>query len=481
MTIITTLMTFVAIGLIFFNVQPVWIQLVAFATSATLFLIMIVRNLPKPQNIRHWFQKKSFLIISLSILVVLNVVARRYDHVFDLSKSKLYSLHSETIEWLKKIHDPVRILIFISSDDKTFAYAEWLQKEIDHHASSIHVEIKSINKEITLAQRYEVKQTGETVLLSGDQWVKVADFKEQSLTQGLMRLLSKSSSVLCFLIGHGEPDIDDPSPEGLGELKKYLSNIGYKIRPVSLLQENTGELSKNCGLLFVMSPRTAFLPQEEEDFQALLQQPLPVFSTLDPPVSQAVTKIFEKKGVSFSKNLVINRTNVSRKIPITDILLNQYGLNPILKNLKLGIYLSQTQSMETRDTETLWSSVLQTPAGDDSFRLLEKEHEDHGALTLAAAGTEKEKPHYVIFGSGRSFLSRHLSFGDNRQLLLNSVRWLLDEEAGKAENILFDSSEKYMDISPKTLFWIKNVSFYFLPGIALLVCSFILIRRYRDL
>mgnify|MGYP003967707469 CR=1 FL=1 len=112
---------------------------------------------------------------------IVNIFARYNDKVFDVSWYQLYSLRPQSVDWLKKIEEPIEILIFLRSSDKTFAYAEWFQEETTKLTPNLKVKIQNINKDISLARRYNVTKTGEAVLVSGDQWIKVNNFKDLDL------------------------------------------------------------------------------------------------------------------------------------------------------------------------------------------------------------------------------------------------------------------------------------------------------------
>lgn len=167
MILISIFSIVISLGVIALNVQPVWIQLLAFAINAALFLTTLFKEASKSGTSKTFLakiQSRSFLIISFFVLITINIICKKYDTVFDLSKSKVYALRPETISWIQKIKDPTDILIFLRRDDKTVTYAEWLQKQINQSTDKVHIEIKNINQEISLTQKYDVHQTGEVVL-----------------------------------------------------------------------------------------------------------------------------------------------------------------------------------------------------------------------------------------------------------------------------------------------------------------------------
>lgn len=453
------------------NVQPLWIQYLSFGISVALFVVTLFRSLPSPQNIKGWFQKRGLFIVLFIFLVILNILGRKYEQVIDVSQNKIYSLREKSTTWLKQVKEPVTILIFLTRDDKTSSYAEWLEKQMKHHTPFIRVEIKNINKEIMLAQKYEVRRTGETVLISGGGWVKVGNSREDILIPGLIRLLSKTTSSLCFLIGHGEPDIDDEGPEGLLYLKNYLSELGYKTKTISLDQSTPEEFKKECGVLLVVSPRTSFHSSEKAHLKELMQDhSFPLLFAIDPPVSPSVVKLLESEGVRQTGRLVIHRKNLAQKIPLTDIFLYPpppIRGTPLETSLQKKLYFSHVQSLELDTTENVtWAPFLITPP-NEPYELLEEEKKP-GPFNLALWRSYQETPQQIVFGTGQFFQTRYITYGDNQRLILSTLRWLLQEK----ENVFWaaerEALERYMVLEENEIFWIKIFSLYGFPALAFL-------------
>ncbi len=479
MILISIFSIVISLGVIALNVQPVWIQLLAFAISAALFLTTLFKEASKSGTSKTFLakiQSRSFLIISFFVLITINIICKKYDTVFDLSKSKVYALRPETISWIQKIKDPTDILIFLRRDDKTVTYAEWLQKQINQSTDKVHIEIKNINQEISLTQKYDVHQTGEVVLTSGSQWVKIPNFQEKNLIQGIARLISKTSSSLCFLTGHGEADLEDESGEGLSELKSFIEGMGYRALSVSFASENTFE--SQCGLLAIINPKTNFLPEELTSLQNIYSSPLPLLLTLDTTLSSNIRDQLKKWGLTASKDLVVDMQNISKKRPLTDLVINILGSHPVFENLTSGLYLPQTQALfmseKIDEKGSVWTPLLITPKTISSIQLLENKTEP-GPYTLAAISSVQNSPKVVI-SSGRAFLSSALHYAENQSFFFNITKTLLKEPIVDISKS-FEESEKRLDISPIEITWVKNTAFYILPLILAIVCLIIWMKR----
>lgn len=471
-----TLISIVAsMAVIWTNVQPVWIQLIVFAISAALFLTTLTREIPKPEKLQKWFQRKSFLILSLFILSAINIVAKKYDHVFDLSKSKIYALRPETLEWIKKIEDPTEILIFLRRDDKTVAYAEWLQEQINQTSDKVKIVIKNINQEVSLSQKYDVKQTGEVVLVSGTQWVKIPSFQEKDLIQGVSRLVSKTSSSICFLTGHGEADLEDDTGEGLGTLKNFLSGTGYRLMSISLTTHSLEQIQKQCGLLTIINPKVNFLPQEIDTFKQLMTSPLPILITLENTFSTNIREELQNVGLTISSDPLINVKNLSLRKPLTDLLITQLNTNPLFENLSAGLYLPQSRALFIHEEKNplAWSPFLTTPSTAEEIQLLEQKNEKPPFVLGVLSKNDK-----VVMGTGRSFLTSSIGYAENQKLFFNLAKMLLKEPMVNLSKS-FEESEKQLILSSTEVFWVKNFCFYILPIFFTAICFLVWIKRWK--
>lgn len=470
-----------SLALIFFNVGPEWVQYLCFATSFALFLLLLMDSIPFFKSGSHFFQKNGFFFVIIALILVFNIISRRYEIPFDLSRAQSYSLRKQTVEWLKKIDIPIQITIFVRSDDKTLHFASWLQKQVSAHTSFVTVSVKNINKEVGLAKRYDIRRSQETVLVSGDHWTKVENFKESTLLPGIMRLLTKSHASLCFSVGHGEPDLKDQSENGLYLLHQFLTKVGYKTTSVSLEETGVDEIEKNCGIFFVVSPRTKFYPQEEDKlFKIADNMNTPLVFAIDPPYSEVMSDLLKKEGLSLSSDVVVYEKNLEKKIPMTDIILYPSQVSTLLNRLRNKVYLPEVLALNVipSDNKINWRPLLLTPPEEDYHLMGEKNKS--GYFNLGFYGTVGNGPKRVVLGTGRGLLSKNVNFGDNSNLVLSAVGWLLQEQ-NMTWVMELNSDVVYMSLSDTEKFWLNNMSMYGLPSLVLMALfSYWFQRRLRS-
>ncbi len=473
--IIATVSTVVSLALAAFHVEPVWVPYLSFSVSCGLFILALIFETKRSPKAAVWLSKRYVFIVILIAMLAVNFLGRLYEHVWDLSEAKPYTLRQETIDWLAKITEPVDIFIFLSRDDKLAPYSEWLKQQFSKYAKNFKVEIKNINMEVALANKYGVTQPGETVMVSPSNWVKVRGFNENTILSGLMKLLFKQDSVICFAVEHGEPDIEDPSSDGLKAAADLFGGIGYKVKALSISTEDS-YLSSSCGVVVFISPKTAFSRAEEETFMRMLNEGVPLFMALDPPVSETLIDTLSNKGIKASGDMLVNPDNYKKKMAITDIIFRPLTSHQITSGLTQRLYIPQTQSFDVDSKK--YSELLVLDSGQ-GYRLLKDKGPSAGTFIIAITAENDGKPNMVLFGSGRPFINKNLSFGDNANLLLNSVKWLLNEETvGNIKPHMF--ADTRLELSASELNWYKIFSFYIMPSLAFMFLATIWIIHRKS-
>lgn len=476
-----------ALSFILLNVQPAWLQPVAFALSLSLFATYLLQGATSdnPGQIRNWLQKRVVFLATLTLLVVISFLARRYEVVYDFSQYKEYSLRDETKKWLSKIEKPVNIFVFLQSDNKTNGTVEWLKKQIDAQQSHVQIAMKNINRDVLEAKKYGINKNGQAVLASEDNWIKVDSLRESSLVPGLMKLLSRNEAPLCFLIGHGEPDIMDTPGYGLNQLGEFYKNVGYRLKAVSLDQNKAEKLEADCRALLIISPHTEFLTVENEELTRLAQrQILPLFMAIDPPTPKAVQDLLISEGLNPTSHVVINKENLNQNFPVTDIVLFPASdVIGMLGRYDGKIYLPKVQNLEIAATsaspDLAWQPFLMTPPAQ-KFTLADDENQGGAFIVAARAYSKTGKPLRLVLGSGGGLQANHINYGENQRMMLAVVSWLTGEEGMTWVNER-NKEEMYLTLTPNETLWIKNFNLYLLPGsVLILTFSFWLQRRLRS-
>ncbi|MFH1653689.1 MAG: Gldg family protein [Pseudomonadota bacterium] len=469
------------LAVILLRIEPQWVQYLAFAVSISLFSLILIKEIKLPGNFKNWIKTKTLLLTLIPFFLITNLIIRKYEPVWDVSEYKNYSFRQESIDWISKVNEPVEIMIFLKTDDKTSTYALWLQDQLDKHTSFVNVKTLNINRDVSLANRYGITSPNQAVLISGINWVKVDSFKEDAIISGMIKLLSKQDVTICFLSGDGEPDVDDDSPSGLSVVKSTLTDMGYKTSIVAL-KDKTNIMS-SCSLLIIINPKTSLLPSEAKNFNELLNSETPILFAAGQLVSPEMKTLLKSAGITLSEEIVIEPNNVEDKTSVTDIVLERFENHPVNDNLSGRLYMPDVQQILTGTSNKFQLSKLLTTPFSKEYALLDeqnrsKEDTSQSFILAVTTQTAEKEPAMVIFGSAGAFLNKNLNFGVNKGIFINAIRWLIKENQVSLIAPR-EYSERLIRLDESESEWIKRLLVYALPGFLLIVCGLIFIGHRK--
>jgi len=470
MALLSILLAALSCVLVLFDFGPGWVQKLVLAIASAFFLLTFLQTRRTEKKAGAW------LLPVVLLLALINFTARYVEHVFDFSQSKIYQLRPQTIEWLEGLKQPITILVFLRSDDKTAVYAEFLRKKFAEKSALVDLQIKNINRDVELTRKYQVNTPGQAVLISGGNWVTIANFQEKTLVPGLVRLLTKAEATLCFVSGHGEADLADDSAGGLTLAQDALQNMGFSARTISLADFSAESLQEACGVLLFVGAKTAFLETEVELLKEALLK-VPALFAIDSLTPSTFKDLLQKFGLTLTGKLVVAPENAALHLPITHITMNRMGGHPVLENLRDRVLLPEVQHLQTKESSLLqWAPLFQTLEADP-FRLVDSSETGSFLLAAGAVNIHTQRPQMIAFGSSKTFMNQFFDFSNNQQLLLSSIQWLTGAESFSWLESSEDA-EKELHLSQRERTVLKYF-FVVLPLVAFLGCGFILLRRRK--
>lgn len=469
---LSILLVGVALFLRFGVDAPVGVQVLAISLAMAVLIMGLVRDTPVMNRLLNRLGNRKFLWIILGCLIVFNAAVRIYEKVWDFSPTKIYSLREDSVKWLQKMTVPVTLHIFLRSDDKVLGYVRWLEDSSKALGDRLTIEIHNINRDVVLARRYGVSQIGAAVLVAGERWVKLQGFREQDVMQGLVRLTSRMEGKLCFVVGHGEPDIESEVGAGLSMAADTLRETGLGAIPIELHANSVQEIATQCLALLDIGATSDFFPHEIGVLNAVLGK-VPIFIALSTDVPPQLRSFLTSQGLEVNNRMLEDPGNVERGLPPTDIILSTLGGGPMTDGIDGFVYFPQTQAIRIIDGAR-WGSVLVTTP---SSRIRELGSGELSNLNVVVASEGNPGfPALTVVGGSRPFNNLNWRYGQNARLFTQIIRTMLKEERkGVPEAALID--EPPMRLSEMQARWVGYVAFYILPGLAALATILIWWRR----
>ena len=415
------------------------------------------------------------VVLALGILVAANYVLSRQNKRWDLTAAQQYSLSEQTQRILESLESPIAILVF--GREEEFPRFRDRLDEYSYASPNVTVEYVDVDRNPVRARQYEVQAYGTIVFEYEDRVERVVSNSEQELTNALIKAVEGEEQTVYFVQGHGERDPDSNERDGYGSIREALRLDNFGVETVVLAQ--TGEVPQDASALVIAGPTTDFLPGETDLLDSYLEQGGKVLLMLDPLELESenpkenLQGLAENWGIEIGNDIVVDASGMGQLLgtDATVPIASTYPPHPITENFDLITAFPLARSIrpmaggvEDRTPEILietgarsWSEMDFTELATGEVQLNEDAGDTAGPIPIAITvsqtieselmGTtdaENETSSEDVEGNSTSATpleARLVLFGDsdfatngavgiqgNRDLILNSINWLAQQE-----------------------------------------------------
>ncbi|MGC2284190.1 MAG: GldG family protein [Candidatus Acidiferrum sp.] len=390
-----------------------------------------------------------YIVVTLAVVTVANVLANRYDKSYDATSNKRYSLSEQTVKIVKGLKQDATITYFDqatrfqSAKDQLDLYADLSPK--------IHVVYVDPDKQPELAREAGVKNYGTTIVQIGTRKNEAKSTSEEDITGAFIRDLKHTTRTVCFVTGSGEHQIDETARNGYSGFKDLLGKDDYQTKSISLLEK--AEVPEDCTTVVVGGPTADYQQPEVDALKKYVEGGGRALFLLDPPLkmgrediadNDALTSLLASWGVTPEKDLILDLNPIGQVMGLGPqvALVTRYDSQPIVNDMKgtaTGFPLSRsldTKNSANTSVDKLFDSSdtsLATTKLDSPSINPNDPSNKKGPLTIAAAGTYKTgkenlQGRFVVVGSSSWAENSFLPFNGNRDLALNAMDWLSSDE-----------------------------------------------------
>jgi ABC-type uncharacterized transport system involved in gliding motility auxiliary subunit len=390
-----------------------------------------------------------YLLVVLAILVVVNILANRYNKSFDTTSNKRYSLSEQTQKIVKGLKQNATITYYNQSTH--FQEGKDLLDEYANLSTKIHVAYVDPDKSPELARAAGIRNFGTAVVQVGAKKEIAKDLTEEGITGAFIRDLKGTTRTVCFVTGSGEHQIDNTERDGLSHFKDLVARDEYQSKSIDLLQQAV--VPADCTTVVIAGPTHDYQQPEIDAIKTHVEGGGRALFMLDPPIqfgssaiagNDALTNVLESWGVTLDKNMILDLNPVGQLAGLGPqvVLVTTYASQPIVSDMRgsaVGIPLSR--SLDIKDTgktsvqklfDSSGSSLATSNLSSAEVSVADPKNRK-GPFTIAAAGTYNTgKPNsegrFVVIGSSSWAANRFLGFNGNGDLALNAVNWLSSDE-----------------------------------------------------
>ena len=404
-------------------------------------------------------------LVVLGILVAINYLASRHNRRWDLTAARQYTLSDQTRKILQDLQKPVGVKVFAQPDD-----FERFRDRLDGYqyaSKQLSVEYIDAVKSPSRANQYQVQQLGTIVLEYDGRTERVTSDSEQEITNGLIKVISGRQHKIYFVQGHGEKSSQGSDRDSYSSIASALGSENYSVDQLVLAQQK--DVPADASVLIVAGPRTDFFPAEMDMLKRYLARGGKVFFLLDPPAKgddrdvPGLIAFLKEWGIDVGTNVVVDVSGTGQllgtgpEVPvaakyqahaITDRfnLITAYRLARSVAPLSGGTTGKFAQTLvETSPASWAETDVKLLNTSGQVSQDLDK-GDKAGPVSLAAAvsspatdtpapaagakpeDTNKPETRIVVFGDSDFASNSGLGIQGNRDLFMNAVNWLAQQE-----------------------------------------------------
>ncbi len=306
-----------------------------------------------------------------------------------------------------------------------------------------------------------------------------------------------TESVACFVIGHGEKDIDDYQKNGLSLLRDALRRESYVLWKVFLPGEQS--IPADCDLLVIPGPQQAFSTFETQIVERYLNTGGKLLILVDPLKKTGLESVLHKWGIRLIDDVIIEPEQKSSARDYFSLYVNQYFNHAITENIfrtatlfpsarSVKLHQVSGRRLETnyllRTSPKSWgerniqSQGVSYDLGEDTKGSLYVGAAVAEASSQYAADVLEKTARLVVFGDSDFATNAYIIKLGNEDLILNSISWLAKREnmiAIRAKSpdrrkLVLSAGQK------KTIFWMSVIA---IPSVGLMLGAVVWWRRRR--
>lgn len=391
-------------------------------------------------------------LVFFGVLGLLNYISTRHHHRFDLTEQGVYSLSAQSVNVVKNLQDDLQIQAFVEGGVNP--ELRELLNSYAYHSPKFKFEMIDPDKQPEQAEKYHITAYNTVRFEYGKESTTVTQPTEENITNAIVKVTRSTHKTICFVEGHGEPDIDDTqSPHGMASIKQALSNENYEVKKVLLA--SVASVPDDCSVVMAAGPEKPYLDSELKALEAYLDGGGRALLLLPPQKGAEFEPLLAKWGVKLGNDVVVDQVIRLFEGPALGLtpLVNTYAVHEITRDFKQRTTFPMTRSVHAdaagkkgvqatelvKTSANSWGETDLNALFQNSQASFDSAVDTKGPVPIAVVvnadlkqmGNQKDgSARLAVYGSVE-FADNHEVDGTyyNRDLFLNTVDWL----AGQAD------------------------------------------------
>ena len=403
-------------------------------------------------------QKLIFLLLFICSIGMLAWISNHYSVQFDLTANKRHSLSENSVGLLNTLNKPVTIHAYTTDEVTRQAISEIISR---YQRVKSDFKLRLLNPDIDIEQVQKdgvvMNKAFAFVIYYNGRMEHIDSLSEQSISNALLRLNRRDNQQVVFLSGHGERDIDGSDNRAYATLKSQLSDMGFNLQTINLLENSLPEDTK---LLVIAAPSNPYLDGEVNKIEKYINDGGNLLWLTDPGELYGLDKLATSFGLQLQDGVIIDNNQELRQtlnidhpaiIPVTEyfphIITNTIRYNTLFP-LARGISpLTNENTVNNWQAEALFNSTGKSwsEAGGlkEEMVFSSSEGDIAGPVTMAVAlhrprastitgqdntAAPAGSQRMVVTGDSDFLSDTYIGAGANLNLGLNIFNWLIGDD-----------------------------------------------------
>ncbi|HLG95204.1 MAG TPA: GldG family protein [Bryobacteraceae bacterium] len=430
----------------------------------------------------------TYIIVILTVVVVANYLANRYNKSYDATSNKRFSLSDQTKKVVADLKQDLTIQYF--DRPSGMQNGKDLLDRYSNLSPKVHVQYVDLLKQPQLARAANVTREGEAVIEMGPKKEEAKTFDEEGITGAMIRAIKGGARNVCVVTGSGEHRVDDTSADGLSDFQAAVQKDNYQVKSINLLEK--AEVPSDCTVLVVAGPSNDYVQPEVDAIKKYVEGGGRALFMLDPPLkvgrkevsdNKALTDLLASWGVTAQNDLLLDENPLAQLVGLGPEvpLVTTYESHQIVNDLAgtaTGFPLSRSLDIKNENHTSVSKLFGTSSSSFSTYNLnspeirIDPNKDKKGPFTLAAAGTyDTGKPNnqgrFIVVGDSRWASNSFLRFNGNRNLALNMMNWLSSDEDLISIRPK-EQEDRRINLTRAQFLMVRSVSQFLLPLIVII-------------
>jgi ABC-type uncharacterized transport system involved in gliding motility auxiliary subunit len=457
------------------EMQQVWYGLAVAGLGCVLLYVLsqwreIARGLSGRQARLGTLAGASVAIV-LAILVAINYIASKQNRRWDLTAAQQFTLSDQTKRVLQGLSGPVQVRVYGREDD--FDRFRSRLNEFEYASKQVAVEYIDVDRNPARARQDQVQSYGTAVFEYQGRLERSTSDTEQELANTLIKVVEGQQKKVYFVQGHGEKDTASADRAGYNGIAEALGRDNFTVDKLVLAQQ--ADVPADASVVVVAGPRIDLLPGEAEALRRYLRKGGKLLLLIDPPEGRDaaslanVLALAKEWGVEVGNDIVVDVSGVGQLIgtdasvpvaatyPSHAITENFSFLTafPLARSITTATAEGRTPQVFIETSPRSWAETdITSLTTSGKVELNADKGDRQGPIAIAAAVSQaaaepppvdlagdaskdpaakdpaapKPETRVAVVGDSDFAANYALGIQGNRDLMLNTINWLAQQE-----------------------------------------------------